>query len=146
MKYWEEFSEPVFTFPHEEYEYAFDSVFKITDDNITSDSPIETRIWRITNRVCIMNNIPVNKLLSKTRKREVVETRQIIFKLCYELVSGASLSVIGEAFRFDEKPNGFDHATVLHGIRTMTNLIETNKKYNNIYNKIKMRIIAHEEV
>ena len=71
--------------------------------------------------VCSVLGIQSQMLYSKTRKREIVSARQIIFFIirpCYML----SLANIGTHY-------GKDHATVLYGIRQVTWQIETDKYY-----------------
>lgn len=60
-------------------------------------------------------------VISKSRKRELVFGRQVAMYLMFRYTS-CSLNRIGEVF------NGKDHATVLHGKRTVANLMETEKK------------------
>lgn len=66
--------------------------------------------------------IPVEILKLKTRKREIVEARQIYFVRA-KLFTTASLAVIGRLV-------GKDHATVLHGIKVVNNVIELKRKYD----------------
>lgn len=72
----------------------------------------------------------------RTRKRKVVETRQILMSLMHELTN-ASLSDVGQ---FLNPANPFDHATVLHAKRTVNDLRATNKPFrermDNIYKSI----------
>lgn len=76
----------------------------------------------IQNKVSEITEIPMVEMLSRTnpgsRKREYVEARQISMKLS-KMFTTKSLAVIGRSH------NGFDHATVLHAIRTVDNLIDT---------------------
>lgn len=57
----------------------------------------------------------------KTRKREIVQTRQLIMFFCTIMWAG-SLEEIGE------RVGGKDHATVLHSKKTINNLLESNDK------------------
>jgi len=57
---------------------------------------------------------------AKTRKREIVQARQIAMYFCKHETKN-SLSVIGE------KIGNKDHATVLHACKTVSNLVETDK-------------------
>ena len=61
-------------------------------------------------------------LKSKTRKRQVVQARQIAMYFAKNMTK-SSLSNIGAHC------GGKDHATVLHACRTVNNLIETDKKF-----------------
>lgn len=58
---------------------------------------------------------------TKNRKRELVFARQVSMYLIFRY-STCSLERIGEVF------NGKDHATVLHGKRTIANLMDTDKE------------------
>ena len=64
----------------------------------------------------------MDKVMSKSRKKELVKTRQrsMYFLKNY---TGYSLETIGTLIA--EK----DHATVLHSVKTVQRLIETEKKY-----------------
>lgn len=72
---------------------------------------IAASIWRID----------VNMLTKKTRKREVVEARQVLMKYRKETMK-MSLSEAAQ-------PYGKDHATVLHAIKTVNNLKETDSNF-----------------
>lgn len=63
--------------------------------------------------------IPVEKLMQKTRKREIVEARQIAMYLAKRNTK-ETLSEIG--FNIGRK----DHTTVIHACKTVENLIETD--------------------
>lgn len=84
---------------------------------------------KIKEVVCARYGISLSEVISKSRKREVVEARYICYKLLKEHTR-FSLASIGQIF------GGFDHATVLHGIITINNLIETNKGVRDTYQEI----------
>ena len=69
--------------------------------------------------------IPVEILKMKTRKREIVEARQFFFVEAKEQTK-ESLSRIGAYV-------GKDHATVLHGIKTVNNTVEVKEKYEELF-------------
>ena len=64
--------------------------------------------------------IDLDTMLSKTRKREIVLTRQIAMTLA-KYMTRESLADIGDAI------GKKDHATVLHAIKTIHDLIDTDK-------------------
>ena len=74
-------------------------------------------------------------LTSKTRKREIVQARQIAMFFAKNLTK-SSLATIGTSI------GGKDHATVLHACKTVNNLLETDKGFrvyiDEIENKLKM--------
>ena len=102
-----------------------------------TDQPIEFRIGnktypynciekiyaedKIIQSICNYFHIEPQKVLSRTRKREILIVRQLIqymMKWCVDkkLIPPMSLAKIGEV------TGGYDHATVLHSIRTINNL------------------------
>lgn len=87
----------------------------------------------------VLEDQPFTKeqIISKTRKREVVERRQIWQTMLLEF-TGLSLSDIGSM------TGGKDHATVLHSKKTINNLCESDKRVYNtvefIRNQIQLRI------
>ena len=80
----------------------------------------------IERSVCEFVDCVPEELQRNTRKREVVEARQICHYLSKYKNLG-SLSSIGE--RFGKK----DHATVLHSNRTVTTLLKNDAEYKSKY-------------
>ena len=76
----------------------------------------------IVKTVCEYFNITRETLLSKTRKRQIVQARQIAMYECRNLLPGCSLATIGSTL------GGKDHATVLHACNTVAALISTDKE------------------
>lgn len=77
---------------------------------------------------CSVLGVPSQALYTVTRKREIVNARQIIFFLvrpCYML----SLDSIGKHY-------GKDHATVIHGIRQVSGHIETDKEFRSTVERV----------
>jgi hypothetical protein len=65
--------------------------------------------------------IPEEALKTKTRKRTIVEPRQVVMWFRKKNTK-ESLAEIGERY-------GKDHATVLHAVKTVNNLKETDKEF-----------------
>lgn len=61
----------------------------------------------------------------KTRKREVVFARQLIMSF-YKKYTKMSLKSIGQEFRGESPGKVKDHTTVIHSIRLVKNLCETD--------------------
>lgn len=78
-------------------------------------------------------NIPNKKLDEVTRKREIVQARQVAMSFAKKL-TGKSLSHIGAEI------GGKDHATVLHACKTIENLIDTDKVFRNQVKDIEVRL------
>ena len=83
--------------------------------------------------VCDYFDMNVDVLQSKTRKREIVQARQIAMYFSKNLTS-SSLSTIGSVI------GGKDHATVLHAYKTVNNLAETNKEFKSYINDIEKKL------
>ena len=101
----------------------------------------ETRIGtdNIIDTVCEYFNITRELLLSKTRKRQVVQARQIAMYECRNLVPGCSLSTIGGEL------GGKDHATVLHACNTVQDLMSTDKSFRQWIEDIEGMIVVPVE-
>ena len=105
-------------------------------DKFVKSTSREISIDFIQKVVCDYFNLPVDAINSKTRKREIVQARQLAMYFAKKHTK-ASLATIG--LHCGNK----DHATVLHACRTVNNLIDTDKQFR-IYveeldKKIKMQ-------
>lgn len=78
-------------------------------------------------------NITVDHLLSKSRKREVVQARQIAMFFSKKLTK-QSLASIGL------QTGSKDHATVLHACKTVNDLMETDKQFKKYVSEIDKKI------
>ena len=90
--------------------------------NFVKTSARELTIENIQKMVCDYFHLPYDRLLAKTRKREVVQARQITMYLAKKFTK-SSLKNIGEHF------GGFDHTTVIHSCQTVENLMDTDTEY-----------------
>lgn len=99
----------------------------------TSNDTISLSIDSINQTVCGYFNVPVEMFFSNTRKREIVQARQIAMFFSKTLTK-ASLATIG--LHTGDK----DHATVLHAFKTVNNLAETDKKYRGQLKEVERRI------
>ncbi|HOY31157.1 MAG TPA: chromosomal replication initiator protein DnaA [Bacteroidales bacterium] len=100
---------------------TLDLAKQIIDKFIRNNSR-EISIDYIQKIVCDYFGINIEMLNSKTRKREIVQARQLSMFFAKKLTK-ASLASIG--MHCGKK----DHATVLHACRTVNNLIETDKQF-----------------
>jgi chromosomal replication initiator protein len=91
-------------------------------DKFVKNTSREISIDYIQKIVCDYFNLPMEILKSKTRKREVVQARQISMYFSKKMTK-SSLASIGAHC------GGKDHATVLHACRTVSNLSETDKQF-----------------
>ena len=87
--------------------------------NFIKSSSKEITIDTIQKMVCNYYDVPYEKLLQKTRKREIVQARQISMFLAKAFTKN-SLKTIGEHF------GGRDHTTVIHSCQTVKDLMDTD--------------------
>ena len=87
--------------------------------NFVKTSSKEITIETIQKMVCEYFDVPYDKLLQKTRKREIVQARQITMYLAKAFTKN-SLKTIGEHF------GGRDHTTVIHSCQTVKDLMDTD--------------------
>ncbi|MEA3476966.1 MAG: chromosomal replication initiator protein DnaA [Bacteroidota bacterium] len=104
-------------------------------DKFVKSTSREISIDYIQKVVCDYFNLSLDAINSKTRKREIVQARQLAMFFAKKHTK-ASLATIG--LHCGNK----DHATVLHACRTVNNLVETDKQFRiyveEIDKKIKM--------
>ena len=106
-------------------------------DKIVSDSKVEVTVGGIQNAVCSYFSISEEQFLSKTRKREIVQARQIAMYLSHTLTK-TSLSSIGTQL------GGKDHATVIHACNTVADLMETDRSFRGYVAEIERRVVSGE--
>ena len=103
--------------------------------NFIKNTSKEISMEYIQKLVCEYFEVPVEIVKSKTRKREIVQARQISMYLAKSHTK-TSLKSIGAFF------GGRDHSTVIYACQTVEDLIETDKKFkayvNDIQKKLKM--------
>ncbi|MBQ9309994.1 MAG: chromosomal replication initiator protein DnaA [Bacteroidales bacterium] len=80
-------------------------------------------IEKVQKTVCDYFNISRDILLSVSRKRQIVQARQISMYLSRNLITNCSLSTIGA------ETGGKDHATVLHACATVSDLMATDRSF-----------------
>lgn len=91
-------------------------------EKIVGEEQSDVTIDKVQKVVCDYFNISRDDLLSKTRKRQIVQARQIAMYMSRNLIN-CSLSTIGAEI------GGKDHATVLHACTTVSDLMSTDKVF-----------------
>ena len=91
-------------------------------EKIVGEQQNDITIDKVQKVVCDYFNITRDTLLSKTRKRQIVQARQIAMYMSRSLFN-CSLSTIGAEI------GGKDHATVLHACTTVSDLMSTDKTF-----------------
>jgi chromosomal replication initiator protein len=93
----------------------------------------EISVNEIQKEVCNYFGLQPEHLLSKTRKREIVQARQIAMYLSRNLTK-TSLASIGAQI------GGKDHATVLHAYNTVCDLMDTDRRFRQYVIDIEKRL------
>ncbi|MBQ6577126.1 MAG: chromosomal replication initiator protein DnaA [Bacteroidales bacterium] len=106
---------------------------KITK-NIITETKNDLTIDKVKRVVCQYFNISDASLLSKSRKRELVQARQIAMYMSRTLLN-VSLATIGSEM-------GKDHATVVHACSTVSSLIETYPDFRKYVKDIEKMLIS----
>lgn len=106
---------------------------KITE-KIVGEQHTEITIDKVQTAVCDYFNISREMLLSKTRKRHIVQARQIAMYMSRNMIN-CSLSTIGSEI------GGKDHATVLHACTTVTDLMSTDKTFKQYVTDIEKMLV-----
>ena len=102
-------------------------------DKFVKNTKREISIDYIQKVVCDYFDMQVEILRSKTRKREIVQARQIAMYFA-KTMTKTSLTSIGSQI------GGKDHATVLHSCKTVNNLIETDKRFRVYIDEIEKKL------
>ena len=88
----------------------------------------------IINTVCEEMRTSQSDFFTKSRKRNIVQARQLSMYFSKKYTK-APLTVIGE------QCGGKDHATVIHALKTVANLLETDKMFSATADKIEQMLI-----
>ncbi|MCW3807688.1 chromosomal replication initiator protein DnaA [Plebeiibacterium marinum] len=102
-------------------------------DKLVRKTQKEVSVDYIQQIVCDYFGLEVDSLQSRSRKRELVQARQVAMYFSKNLTN-SSLSTIGS------KIGKKDHATVLHACKQVNNLLETDKDFKNQMLEIEAQI------
>lgn len=82
--------------------------------------------------ICKHFDLTTSELFKKSRKRKYVEPRQLFHYLCMKYCKATLYQVASYG--------DMDHSTVLHSIKTVSNLIEVDRGFRNLVNEIDNKI------
>jgi chromosomal replication initiator protein len=102
---------------------------------IVNIKPRATTVEQIRDLVCEHFSLSVDAISTRSRKREVVQARQIAMYLSKHLTKN-SLSSIGDLI------GQRDHATVLHACKIVTDLMEIDKSFRMSVKEIEQKLKA----
>ena len=101
--------------------------------DLIKDTRVNLTIDEIQRIACEYFNIPEDLVRGKTRKREVVQARQVAMYFSKQLTQH-SLKTIGLHF------GGRDHSTVIHANQSVEDQIDTDPKFADIIEEIRQRL------
>jgi len=101
--------------------------------------PKEINIEYVSKVVCEYFSIPVESLQLKTRKREIVQARQIAMMFSHRIVKKGTAEIGRE---IGDK----DHATVLHACKTVDNLYQTDRRFRNQIDELEAILKSHKKL
>ena len=104
-------------------------------DKIVGQNTNEISISKVQDTVCEYFKITHADLISKSRKRQIVQARQIAMYLSRNLIDNCSLATIGAEL------GGKDHATVLHACTTVSDLMSTDKSFKQYITDISKMLV-----
>jgi chromosomal replication initiator protein len=105
-------------------------------DKFVKNTAREVSIEYIQKIVCDYFDLPIEMLKSKTRKREVVQARQISMYFSKKMTKSSFANIGAHC-------GGKDHATVLHACRTVVNLSETDKQFRHYLEELEKKLTIH---
>ena len=94
----------------------------------------KNNIEKLKQIVCYNKEVDPDMLLLKTRKREIVESRQLVAYFLYKKFEKRSLHKRGLEL-------GKDHATIIHSIQTVERLKEVDKDYYFVFDNILKQVL-----
>lgn len=107
-------------------------------ETLIGEEKTEINIEKVQSTVCDYFNISREDILSKSRKRQIVQARQIAMYLSRNLISNCSLATIGAEI------GGKDHATVLHACTTVSDLMSTDKVFKKYVTDIEGMLVPQQ--
>ncbi len=104
--------------------------------DIIKETHVSLGVEQIQQIVCEYFSIPEDLVRARTRKREVVQARQVAMYFAKQFTKH-SLKTIGLHF------GGRDHSTVIHAIQSIENQVETEIKFREIVEEIRHKLELH---
>lgn len=102
-------------------------------DKFVKNTTREISIDYIQKVVCDYFDMPIELLKSATRKREIVQARQLAMYFSKQLTKNSLASIGAQC-------GNKDHATVLHACRTVNNLADTDKRFRTYVDDIRKKL------
>lgn len=107
-------------------------------EKIVGETRNDVTIEKVEDAVCEYFNISHDAITSNSRKRQIVQARQIAMYICRNMIYNCSLSTIGAEL------GGKDHATVMHACNTVTDLMVIDKAFKKYVTDIEHMLMPAE--
>ncbi|MDR1169914.1 MAG: chromosomal replication initiator protein DnaA [Prevotellaceae bacterium] len=105
-------------------------------DKLVNIAKKDISIDEIKKTVCEYFEMTIDKLLSMSRKREIVLVRQIAMYLSKNYTKYSSAQI-------GDQIGNKDHTTVLHACKTVQNLIDTDKSFKKTMQDIEKKLLGY---
>lgn len=104
--------------------------------DLIKEARVQLTVEQIQQIVCAYFRIPEDLVRARTRKREVVQARQVAMYFSKEFTKH-SLKTIGLHF------GGRDHSTVIHANQSVENQIETDSTFREVIEELRRKLELH---
>jgi chromosomal replication initiator protein len=105
--------------------------------DLIKETRMSLGVEQIQQIVCEYFGMDEDLVRARTRKREVVQARQVAMYFSKQFTKH-SLKTIGLKF------GGRDHSTVIHGVQSVENQIETDPRYREIIDELRHKLELHQ--
>jgi len=100
-------------------------------------SPVKLSFEHIIEAVCSVKQMDRSDLFLQTRLRKIVEARQLCWFLARKYTK-MPLMQLGHYF-------GKDHATAIHGVRTVQNMIDTDREFHEYVALVESKLLTRNQ-
>ena len=118
----------------ENVDVTMDIAVETLKNLVSPEKPREVTAQLIIEIVCDHFDIPMDKMISKSRSSEIARPRHIAMYLCKELTNN-SLQVIGGLL------GGRDHTTIMHGVNKIQDEYVNNDNTKTLIDTLKRKIM-----
>lgn len=101
--------------------------------DLIKETRVSLGVEQIQQAVCQYFGIEEDLVRARTRKREVVQARQVAMYFSKQLTKH-SLKTIGLKF------GGRDHSTVIHGVQSVENQMETDPRFSEVIDELRQKL------
>lgn len=106
--------------------------------NFVKMPAMEITLEHIQKTVAGFFEIPYERISTRTRQRDTVRARQVSMYLSKQFTAH-SLKAIGKHF------GGYDHSTVLHALKAVEDMLDTDPDFRNLVEELKVRVQVSPE-